>query len=112
MPDDDDIPQEDLEDLIDLEYEAEMDLMRELEQVNQAHYCFLLVHTNLMLYIHTVTCTEWNVLKFGLQEAAEAALKNYEAEADKIRQKEDRPPPPSSQAQQQTRDKVRNGLRL
>ena len=34
MPDDDDIPQDDLEDLIDLEYEAEMDLMRELEQVN------------------------------------------------------------------------------
>ena len=32
MPDDGDIPQDDLEDLIDLEYEAEMDLMRELEQ--------------------------------------------------------------------------------
>ena len=28
----DDYPDDDLEDLIDLEYEAEMDLMRELEQ--------------------------------------------------------------------------------
>jgi hypothetical protein len=42
MPDDDDIPQDDLEDLIDLEYEAEMDLMRELEQVNKSKlfFCF------------------------------------------------------------------------
>jgi hypothetical protein len=38
MPDDDDIPRDDLEDLIDLEYEAEMDLMRELEQVNPVNF--------------------------------------------------------------------------
>ena len=32
MPDDFDVPQDDLEDLIELEYEAEMEMMRELEQ--------------------------------------------------------------------------------
>ncbi len=46
-----------------------------------------------------------NQLKFGFQEAAEAALRTYEAEVDKIRQKEDRPP--ASTTQQQIRDKVR-----
>ena len=61
-----------------------------------------------MLYIDLKKTWKWNnSLKFGLQEAAEAALRNYEAEADKIRQKEDRPPP-STQTQQQTRDKVRS----